>query len=96
MKSLIILAFVTFSGAIKINSQYYSSTLEHEFPGVIQEHKMISEDLIKCKEESVGMEHTTWTEVCTSELKRIRDVHNTVVNKTNIWMLEILELGITD
>jgi hypothetical protein len=96
MKSLFISSIIAFSGAIRINSLYYSSELESAFPGVIGEHKMLREDLAKCKLEASGMEFTAWTEVCTSEISRIRDMHNNVVNKTSVWMLSLLDLGITD
>ena len=56
----------------------------------------MKEDLERCKQSAQGLEHTAWTEVCETEVSRVKTVHNDVMNKTSQWMLTLVDYGITN
>ena len=70
--------------------------LESSFPAILKEQNLLKEDLEKCKQSAEGLEHTTWTEVCETEVSRVKSVHKEVMNKTSLWMLTLVDYGITN
>ena len=49
----------------------------------MEEQKKLKDDLERCKLSAEGLEHTSWTEVCESEVSKVKKVHKEVMSKSS-------------